>query len=99
MGALAAMMEPGSEPSLLSRAIQLTAVLASDMAAAAEFASRGGVIGLMALVSDSKDKEVRARSSREPCSSSASCTCLQAHMSVKRPGLCSVLHRPHGAFV
>lgn len=59
MSALAAIMKPGSPPALLTRAIQLTAMLAFDMAAAAEFAARGGVIGLLALVSDSKDKEVK----------------------------------------
>lgn len=58
MSALAAMMVPGAADALLSPAIQLTAMLASDMAAAAEFAARGGVIGLMALVSDSTDTEV-----------------------------------------
>jgi hypothetical protein len=58
MGALASMMVPGAAEALLSPAIQLTAMLASDMAAAAEFAARGGVIGLMALVSDGGDKEV-----------------------------------------
>ena len=59
MSALASMMVPGAAEALLSPAIQLTAMLASDMASAAEFAARGGVIGLMALVSDGGDKEVR----------------------------------------
>ncbi|BDA49930.1 hypothetical protein COCOBI_15-0580 [Coccomyxa sp. Obi] len=57
MSALASMMVPGAPEALLTPAIQLTAMLASDMAAAAEFAARGGVIGLMALVSDGGDKE------------------------------------------
>lgn len=58
MSGLASMMVPGAPEALLTPAIQLTAMLASDMAAAAEFAARGGVIGLMALVSDGGDKEV-----------------------------------------
>jgi hypothetical protein len=58
MSALATIMTPGGADTaaLLERAIQLVAALASDVAAAVEFTAGGGVLGLLAIVSDSSAK-------------------------------------------
>ena len=58
MSALAAIVTPGSADTaaLLEPAIQLVAALASDLAAAVEFTAGGGVLGLLAILSDSSAK-------------------------------------------
>ena len=58
MSVLATIMTPGgaSTATLLEPAIQLVAALASDVAAAVEFTAGGGVLGLLALLSDSSAK-------------------------------------------
>ena len=58
MSALAAIVTPGGADTaaLLEPAIQLVAALASDLAAAVEFTAGGGVLGLLAILSDSSVK-------------------------------------------
>lgn len=58
MSALAAIVTPGGADTaaLLEPAIQLVAALASDLAAAVEFTAGGGVLGLLAILSDSSTK-------------------------------------------
>ena len=58
MSALAAIVTPGGADTaaLLDPAIQLVAVLASDLAAAVEFTAGGGILGLLAILSDSSAK-------------------------------------------
>lgn len=58
MSALAGIVTPGGADTaaLLEPAIHLVAALASDLAAAVEFTAGGGVLGLLAILSDSSAK-------------------------------------------
>ena len=58
MSTLAAIVTPdgADTAALLEPAIQLVAALASDLAAAVEFTAGGGVLGLLAILSDSSAK-------------------------------------------
>ncbi len=58
MSALASIVTPGDADTaaLLDPAIQLVAALACDLAAAVEFTAGGGIVGLLAILSDSPSK-------------------------------------------
>ena len=58
MSVLASIVTPGDADTaaLLEPAIQLVAALASDLAAAVEFTAGGGILGLLAIMSDSPTK-------------------------------------------
>lgn len=59
MSALATIVTPegGADTALLLEpAIQLVAALASDIAAAVEFTAGGGVLGLLAILSDNSTR-------------------------------------------
>ena len=58
MSVLASIVTPGDADTaaLLDPAIQLVAALACDLAAAVEFTAGGGIVGLLAILSDSPSK-------------------------------------------
>lgn len=60
MSVLASIVTPGDADTaaLLEPAIQLVAALASDLAAAVEFTAGGGILGLLAILSDSPTKVI-----------------------------------------